>query len=846
MRKTICLAIAILVAAQACAPKYLEVYDMKCEGLVEPLGIDSVVPHFSWKISSGKPACQTAYEIHVASSDSLLLTGQADLWQSGKVASPDQVMVPYSGRELGSRQACRWRVRVWDGNAVSEWSPVQGFRVGILDGMKGKYIGAAEGKGSALMRRKFNVNGGFKEAMLHVNSLGYHEVYLNGEKVSAAVLTPAVSQLSKHSLIMTYDVTGMLREGENDIVLWTSPGWYRKHFDSVYDGGPVSAELDIDGRTAVMTDEEWLGREGGTRDIGTWIHDDYTGEVINAMLVPKEFTGACLDKLEWNPVDTVSISVEAVPQMCEPCTIQETFQARSVVKYGDDTWLADMGRVVNGLSDITLRGLPAGHEVFVGFTDVEPENGQRVSWFHNILIASGEAEDTFTDRFTQHAFQYVMIENVPYEPKPEDIKVHRIRTDYRRISDFECSDAQMNAIHNTVVYTMENLAFDGYMVDCANLERLGYGGDGNASTLSLQTVFDTDPLYINWLRAWVDAQDDNGNLPHTAPSPHFAGGGPYWCSFIVQAPWRTFMNYGDPRPLERSYTAMKKWLEYAGKFTRDGLLYRWEESPLRKDSYIGDWLAPDGVDVTSEETVNLVSNCAMSQSYRDMAEAAGYLGHKDDSLMFAEKLSYTNKRIYEEFFHPESTTFGTGSQIDMAYPMLVGAVPEDLVEQVKESLFQKTESRHNNHLGVGLVGVPVLSEWAALSGSADFMYRMLKQTDYPGYLYMLENGATGIWESWHGKRTHLHNCMNGICSWFYQALGGIIPLEPGFRRIAINPQTPIGIDWVNVSEDTPYGEITVSWERKGGSRVMDVTLPVGVTAEICGKAYGCGRYRIRF
>jgi alpha-L-rhamnosidase len=106
---------------------------------------------------------------------------------------------------------------------------------------------------------------------------------------------------------------------------------------------------------------------------------------------------------------------------------------------------------------------------------------------------------------------------------------------------------------------------------------------------------------------------------------------------------------------------------------------------------------------------------------------------------------------------------------------------------------------------------------------------------------MLDSGATGVWEEWDGGRSHLHNCYNGIGSWFYQALGGIVPDEPGYRHVTIDPQWPAGLDAVEVSQDTPYGVIKVA--RKGDE--LEVVLPVGVKATIRGKEYGNGVHRIR-
>lgn len=233
----------------------------------------------------------------------------------------------------------------------------------------------------------------------------------------------------------------------------------------------------------------------------------------------------------------------------------------------------------------------------------------------------------------------------------------------------------------------------------------------------------------------------------------------------------------------------------------------------------------------------------MSQFLNDMAHIAGYLGMVDDSIHYAAQLDVLNRNIHQNFYY-EDGTYGTGSQIDMSFPLLVGAVPDSLVQLVENNLIERTAKLHDNHIACGLVGVPVLTEWATLSGKSDFIYKMLKQTNYPGYLYMKANGATAVWESWNGERSRLHNCYNGIGSWFYQALGGIIPTQPGYRRVAIQPQTPAGIDWVDVREETPYGTLKVYWERKDNRKVMKVSIPVGIMADILGKTYGNGDYSI--
>ncbi len=170
----------------------------------------------------------------------------------------------------------------------------------------------------------------------------------------------------------------------------------------------------------------------------------------------------------------------------------------------------------------------------------------------------------------------------------------------------------MNAIHDMIQHTLKYLTFSGYMVDCPHLERAGYGGDGNSSTQSLQTMYDVSPTFLNWLQAWKDVMREGGSLPHVAPNPGAGGGGPYWCGFIVLAPWRTYINYNDSCPLERYYDTMKQWLVYVDQYTIDGVLKRWPDTPYH-DWYLGGWLAPAGVDAGAQSSIDLVNNCFISE-----------------------------------------------------------------------------------------------------------------------------------------------------------------------------------------------------------------------------------------
>ena len=807
----------------ACAPEF-SVYDLRCEGLVEPLGIDSGQPHFSWKIRSDVPMEQVAYEIEVG----------PDIWTSGRVSSSDQVMVPYGGEPLSSRQQGWWRVRVWRSEKeVSDWSPKQRFGVGIIGGdcMKGEYIGAVPGEGrEPLLRKVFRVEKK-GNALLYVNSLGYHEAFLNGKKVSDAVLAPAVSQLDRRSQVVVYDVSALVETGENELLIAAGSGWYKPlTFRASYEGPLVKAELDVDGRSVVWTDGTWEGAWSGARDLGNWRPHGFIGERIDAGVEP-----------QWVPVDVVPVEGPAASmQMCEPAVLQEAVKPVEIRDLGNGSWRIDFGRIVNALFEVDLPSLPAGHLTRATFSDVDAEEYDWEICGYDEYVSSGRKEgDSFRNRFNHHVFRYVQLDSLP--AAPVSASAFPIRAAFSgKGAEFRCSDEDLNRIENLVHRTVENLAFDGYMVDCASIERLGYGGDGNASAQTLFTFADAAPLFLNWLQAWADAQRPDGGLPHTAPNPYTAGGGPYWCSFLVQAAWRTYQNSADRRSLERFYPQMRHWLDYVDAYTVDGLLKQWPNLDYR-GWYLGDWAAPKGVDVQDPVSIDLVNNCALCQSCLALEQIALTLGKKDDAAEYRNRYAALREQVHAAFYQPETGIYGSGSQVDLVYPLLVGVVPDSLKERTVAVLKERTEKVYDGHLATGLVGVPVLTEWAVREGECDWLYGLLKQPGYPGYLFMLDSGATGVWEEWDGGRSHLHNCYNGIGSWFYQALGGIVPDQPGYRHVTIDPQRPEGLDRVEVSQDTPYGVIRV--QRKGDA--LTVELPVGVKATIRGEEYGNGVHHHR-
>lgn len=822
--------ITLLLCLLCILPLQGEVIDLRCEGLTAPLGIDTTVPHFSWKhVLTHNCERQTAYEIQVATDSAALARGYADLWDSKQVMSDSQVMIPYQGSDLQERQLCYWRVRAWDEKGQrSQWSNIEHFAVGILNGMAGQYIGNWQGDTLAttpMFRKDITVTQGRKgiaPVFIHINSLGYHDLLVNGKRVGDLVLQPAVSQLDRHSLIVTYDITPYLHEGDNEILIRVGQGWYRKTtFGAQFDGPLVKAEVSqlIDGswQTLTVTDNSWETASSGYSYTDTWSPLRFGGERLNANVRP-----------EWHRAAMFSVNnMLATPQAFEGNRIIDTLSPLSITRQEDGSCLVDFGRVITGWLQVDFASLAHRQEVTMEYSDHIPEGGtfQCQEGECDTYVARGSGDEQFCNRFHHHAFRYVRVKGGDIS-EIKALQISALTPD--KASSFACSDNSLNAVHDLIHYTMQCLTLSGYMVDCPHLERMGYGGDGNSSTMTLQTMYDVVPTYMNWLTAWGDLMDEEGSIPHVAPAGS-GGGGPYWCGFIIKAPWRTYLNYGDSRLLERHYDQMKRWLGYVKKYSVDGLLHPWPDTRIRF-WFLGDWLAPQGIDVKGESVLH-VNNCFISECLGDMTRIASLLGHDSDAREFATWRDSLKIAIHNRFYHADSHSYGNGTPLDNAYALLAG-VPGDneIARQVQQQLITDSYNKYKAHIAVGLLGVPIFTRWATEQRQSDLMATILRQEDYPGYLYMINNGGTATWESWDSERSRVHNCYNGIGTWFYQALAGILPDEtdPGYRHFYIDPQTTDGVTWVKASKPTPYGDICV--EMNNGD--LHLTIPVGTKATV--------------
>ena len=827
--------------------------ELRCEYLENPMGIDSRVPRLSWKLETRNSKAergirQTAYRILVASSEKLLENGKGDLWDSGKVENDETIGIDYKGKTLESRMRYFWKVLVWT-TAGSCRSKPAFWEMGLLKpddpsspgcaaaGWKGSWIVLDPRAGSGtfpLFRKTFVLDEVPGESRAYITSLGYHELYINGAKVGDDVLSPAVAQMSARSWYLTHAASRYLRKGTNCIAVHLGRGWYFKgymDYENVQRTGGrpavmVQLEIRMPGgqNVSVVTDESWKGRPSPCTQATRW------GLRYDARQEQPGWNRAGFDDSSWKPVEVCGAGMPGpCAQMVEPNRIVRVLPPVKIEAKENNSWMVDFGTNVAGWCTLKLHdSKEAGKTIVLNYGD-DPRCDQD----RDEYITSGKGEECFQPRLSYQAFRFVRISGLNQAPEPEDVSASLIRTDYATGSSFACSNPRIAAVHDMVSYTFQCLTLGGYMVDCPHIERLGYGGDGQASSESAMMIHRMDPLYRNWMTAWRDCQSPDGDMPHTAPI-EFAGGGPYWCGFIIAVPWQMYVQYGDKRALEENYGAMQKWLGFVEQYCKNGDIQEPWPNNDRRNWYLGDWALPDGINQQDPAAIKLVANCYRVYCYDLMTRIAEVLERKDDAVRYRAKANGLRPIVHQVLYDSASRTYARGTQLDLAFPLLTGIVPQDIRADVIRQLEQDILVKRNGHLGVGLVGVPILVKTLIALDRSDLVFSMVNQETYPGWGHMIKNGATTTWEHWNGNRSRIHNCYNGIGMWFYQGLGGIRPelSSPAYKRFVIKPAVAGDATWVRTRLDSVRGVIASDWNKNGNRLVMSIVVPPNTAATV--------------
>lgn len=856
--------ISMSMALQAIAGQSFSASNLRCEFMESPLGIDSQMPQLSWTLKSDqKDQIQSAYRILVASDVSKLNKNTGDLWDSNKVEFGDETGIVYTGKELTAGTAYFWKVMVWDKDAKpSRWSKSAKWSMGLLaaDDWKGGWIGYDKPRVDAealhekekldyllvaprFLRKEFRVENPVKRAMLYASALGNYQMTINGEYIGDDYFTSGWTDYRLRVYYNAYDVTGLLKKGENAIGGVLADGWYAGYvggekFRDHYGKNPrLLGQLVIEYKdgpaTVIATDSSWHAKTGPMLE-----SDFLAGETYDARLEMDGWNEAGFDETSWASVDVtekIEAKVQAYPtagvkvfQEIEPLLISEPVKGNFVF---------DMGTNFAGFARLKVKG-EKGTKITLRFAERLKADGTvytanlRHARVIDTYICKGEGVEIWQPKFTFHGFQYVEMTGFPGKPDKDAITGIELTSATPVSGSFECSDPRLNQLYHNICQT-QRANFIDVPTDCPQRdERLGWTGDAQAyiRTASLNT--DVQSFFRKWLVNLTDAQLKDGDLPKVAPAIGNwidGSGGPAWADAGIICPWAIYEVYGDKAVLAKHYEAMVKFVDFRDRSAPDHL------APKDFHCY-GDWL-----NINADTPKEVIYTSYTAGDAKIMAKIAAILG-KDNDVKKYNKLYDDYKLAFNKAYVNEDGIIKGDTQTVYVLALWFDLVDGAMKEKAQQHLIERIKQR-NWHLSTGFVGTRDLMHVLSKIGRTDVAYRLLFTDTYPSWLFPVKNGATSIWERWNswtpengfgdiGMNSFSHYTYGAVGQWMFENIGGIKLSKPGYNEIVIKPYITDKLTWAKTSYDCIHGKIAVAWLRDGEKVTLNVTIPVNTKATI--------------
>ena len=854
----------------------IEITDLRCNFKDNPAGI-GIKPHFSWILhSSERNQFQSAYYV-LLSDDSLLLNkNTVNIWDTKKVISEQSINILYDGKALEPGKEYFWKVKAWDKDGdESSWSSSSQFVTGLFerkDWSGARWIGYEEIPDSLILvpgvhpwgndvknlalrraivplfRKEFNINGEIKSAYLFISGLGHYKANINGRKVSDDFLSPGWTDYQKTCLYNTYDITGHLIRGENAIGVIVGNGFHNNNNERyrklliAYGMPKMIALINItyeDGTSEnIVSGTDWK-----TTPSPVTYSSIYGGEDYDARLEQPVWDMAGFNDQSWqNALSVKDPGGILVPEITSPVRIMESFMPEKTYKSGEDTLLYDFGQNASGIIQVNVKG-QEGQKIRLvpgELIDKDKSINQRATGrpFYFEYTLKGDSTEIWQPMFTYYGFRYVQVEGATMASgsitgnKPEILELKLLHTfnSTSRAGNFSCSSELFNSINKLILYAIQS-NIQSVVTDCPHREKLGWLEQTYLMGGSIHYNFDIYNLYMKLVNDMMDSQTDEGLIPGIAPEFVLFENGfldsPEWGSAGIILPWLIYKWYGDISAMEKAWPMMLKYIGYLGSKADDHIL----------SHGLGDWydLGPGRPGVAQLTPKELTATAIYYYDVNLMASMAAILKHTQNEQHLVKLANEIQVAFNKKFFNTVTKIYSTGSQTAMAMPLCVGLVNEDDRNGVFKNLIYII-NENGKALTAGDVGFHFLVETLTQGGASELVYEMNNRDDVPGYGYQLKKGATALTESWAALESvsNNHLMLGHVMEWFYKGLCGIKQegSSVAYKKTVINPSIVGDFTQVKGIYKSPYGIIKSEWKRNSRVLIMNITIPVNVTARI--------------
>lgn len=847
------------------------VENLRTEYSENPLGTDVSHPRFSWELNSAvRGGRQTAYQVLVTDKEENLARNTGNIWNSGIIKSDQSTWTEYKGKPLESRKRYYWKVRVWnEKNKVV--SQTAWFETGLFhkEDWQAHWIGMKGTEGrppkSVELQKEFTLRKRVIKARIYVTGLGAYHLSFNGSKVGRDVLTPGWTNYLRTLHYQTYEIPAEeVTSGTNFITAtlgnawWSSGlGWGGGKFS--YSQGPcrllLQMELEFyDGsRQTLISDETWQARlspvisntlyDGEVYDArlensNTWVKADLLDDESNS-------TTLFGDKPEVNKAEeahtfsTRGLTLKASPS--PPVRITRELQPVAITEPKKGRYVLDFGQNLVGYVRLKAEG-KTGKEVTMKFAELLTDKGLadqanlRSIRPADKYIFKGYGTEEWEPRFTYHGFRYVEVEGLSKKPDLNTFTARVIHSDLPEAGRFSCSDDLLNQIYRITTWSLKGNLMD-VPTDCPQRdERLGWMGDAQIFAPTAAYMMNMNGFFTKWQRDIADSQHSSGYVYDVNPKIVVGGPSkPAWGDAVVIVPYQMYRFYGDKRILEENYGAMQAWVEYMNNHasTQKNGIYHFQTGEGDKAWYgYGDWVP---VEASPSKPIG---GAYQFYSNRLLSEIAAILEKKTDAEKYAGIARKTAERYNELYYDKNTGNYQGGTQAANLIPLSLGIATdkEKVAAQVSKNVIEK-----GNHLSTGFIATQMLLPALSESGQHELAYILATQRTYPSWGYMVDNGATTMWELWNsdkekpeGMNSRNHFAYGSLGEWFYEYLAGIRrdPDSEGFKHFLLAPMPAGNLQWAEASYHSPYGKIKSRWDKTPQKFTLKCSVPANSRAQV--------------
>lgn len=722
-------------------------------------------------------------------------------------------------------------------------------------------------RAAVLLRKEFTASKEIAEATAYMSGIGYSILSINGTLADDCFLDPCNTQYNKTVLYRAFDVTTLIKKGENAIGVELGNGFFKEE-GGVWNWGSAEWKDDpmlrfylvityTDGtKEAVVSDTTWKATTEGP----ITFNSIYYGEYYDARLEKTGWDTAAYNDASWkNAVKATAPKGVLECQLQEPVRRQETFKPTSVKKLSDGSYVVYCPEMVAGWIALTIEGANAGDTITITYSEKLNSNGsvQKLGggdgvnghWWPETYImtdkytAKNGDKVVYEPRHSYKGFQYIQIWNYPGELTVDDIVIYRIRNAVETTGSFTSSNELLNKMHQMMLTTVLN-NLQGKPTDCPVWEKNGWLGDFNVAALSIMYNYDMRLMTENFVEIMEDCFEQYGLVPPMVPTAGWNIGENYvWNTVYVLAVAEMYRQYGSLDYVAEQYETMKS-------YARKTSLKLGQNGWVCPDGQLGDWVSPMGRNQNAQyvespsEGSGIVGTAMLYWMYDELCEMAKLLGKTADVKTYENYMSKIydafNKKFYlEKEGYYQTTTwtqYGTRTkfrQTSQLLPLAVGLVPDAYKENIINALIKDINSK-NQHLDTGCVGskfiLPVLTDL----GYGDLAYTIATQTTYPSWGFMIKQGSTSLWEMWETTSRSLDHFFLGTYEeWFYSHLAGVTDIENGYESFTVKPHILGDLTEVKCTLNTVRGMLESSWTKASdGTVTMTVTVPFGSTAKV--------------